>query len=203
MTSSNENISALLVICAWNSPVTGEFPTQRLVTRSFDVFFDLHPIKRLSKQSWGWWFETPSGSLWRHSNEYNTSQELYPRFLLCRALLWFGICQLYLYHSELHQWHCQGRMIAPVTGRQPWEIWVNGSYHLRRIDCTTTTIQNWNKSCACLMPYTVCWDFGWVLQTFRVQCFIPRPNVRRHCQLYRYVEDRTSMVGFNSITVTS
>ena len=24
--------------------------------------------KRLSKQSWGWWFETPSRSLWRHRN---------------------------------------------------------------------------------------------------------------------------------------
>ena len=31
-------------------------------------FFVLFPKKRLSKQSWGWWFETPSGSLWRHSN---------------------------------------------------------------------------------------------------------------------------------------
>ena len=26
--------------------------------------------KRLSKQSWGWWFETPSRSLWRHCNGY-------------------------------------------------------------------------------------------------------------------------------------
>ena len=35
---------------------------------SFDVLFDLRLIKRLSKQSCGWWFETPSGSLWRHCN---------------------------------------------------------------------------------------------------------------------------------------
>ena len=27
-------------------------------------------IKRLSKQSWGWWFETSSLSLWRHRDEY-------------------------------------------------------------------------------------------------------------------------------------
>ena len=60
--------SALLAICAGNSPVTGEFPAQRPVTRSFDVFFDLCLNKRLSKQSWGWWFETPSLSLWRHCN---------------------------------------------------------------------------------------------------------------------------------------
>ena len=46
----------------------GEFPTQRPVTRSFDVFFDLRLNKPLSKQSWGWWFETLSRSLWRHRN---------------------------------------------------------------------------------------------------------------------------------------
>ena len=63
-----ETFSASLAFCAGNSPVTGEFPTQRPVTRSFDVFFDLRLNKRLSKQSWGWWFETPSRSLWRHRN---------------------------------------------------------------------------------------------------------------------------------------
>ena len=63
-----ETFSALLAICAGNSPVTGEFPTQRPVTRSFDVYFDLCPNERLSKQSWGWWFETLSRSLWRHRN---------------------------------------------------------------------------------------------------------------------------------------
>ena len=36
-----ETFSALLAICAGNSPVSGEFPAQRPVTRSFDVFFDV------------------------------------------------------------------------------------------------------------------------------------------------------------------
>ena len=63
-----EPFSALLALCAGNSPVSGEFPTQRPATRSFDVFFDLHPNKRLNKQSRGWWFETLSCSLWRHCN---------------------------------------------------------------------------------------------------------------------------------------
>ena len=63
-----ETFSALLAICAGNSPVPGEFPTQRPVTRSFDVYFDLRPNKWLGKQSWGWWFETLSCSLWRHRN---------------------------------------------------------------------------------------------------------------------------------------
>ena len=44
-----ENFSTLLALCAGNSPVNGEFPTQRPVTRSFDVFFDLRLNKRLSK----------------------------------------------------------------------------------------------------------------------------------------------------------
>ena len=41
---------------------------QRPVTRSFDVFFDLHLNKWLGKQPWGWWFETPSCPLCRHCN---------------------------------------------------------------------------------------------------------------------------------------
>ena len=64
-----ETFSALLAICAGNSPVPGEFPSQKPVTRSFDVFFDLRLNKRLSKQSWGWWFETLSRPLWRHRND--------------------------------------------------------------------------------------------------------------------------------------
>ena len=63
-----ETFSALLAICAGNSLVPGEFPAQRPVTRSFDVFFDFRLNKRLRKQSWGWWFETPSRPLWRHRN---------------------------------------------------------------------------------------------------------------------------------------
>ena len=59
---------ALLALCAGNSPVSGEFPAQRPVTRSFDVFFDMRLIKRLSKHSRGWWFETLSRPLCRHCN---------------------------------------------------------------------------------------------------------------------------------------
>ena len=66
-----ETFSALLAICAENSPVPGEFPAQRPVTRSFDIFFDLRLNKRLSKQWWGWWFETLSHPLWRHRNVWN------------------------------------------------------------------------------------------------------------------------------------
>ena len=63
-----ETFSELLALCVGNSPVTGEFPSQRLVTRSFDVFFDLRQNTRLNKQSRGWWFETPLHSSWRNCN---------------------------------------------------------------------------------------------------------------------------------------
>ena len=48
-----ETFSALLAICAGISPVTGEFPAQRPVTRNFDVFFDLRPNKPLSNHEAG------------------------------------------------------------------------------------------------------------------------------------------------------
>ena len=92
-----ETFSALLARCAGNSPVPGEFPTQRPVTRSFDVFFDLRLNKRLSKQPWGWWFETPSWSLWRHCNgrpypwnesiEYSTLNSVSVANVIC-VLFW-------------------------------------------------------------------------------------------------------------------
>ena len=47
-------------------PVTGGFPSQRPVMWNFDVFFDLHLNKWLSKHSRHWWFEMPSHSLWCH-----------------------------------------------------------------------------------------------------------------------------------------
>ena len=55
--------------CYWPFVLTGEFPSQRSVTRSFDVFFDLCLKKRLSTQSRRWGFDTPPRQLWRHCND--------------------------------------------------------------------------------------------------------------------------------------
>ena len=68
MTSSNGNIFRV------TGPLCGEFTGLRWIplTKASDAelwyFLDLCPNKRLSKQWWGWWFETLSCSLWRHSN---------------------------------------------------------------------------------------------------------------------------------------
>ena len=64
-----ETFYVLLALCAGNSPVTGEFPSQRPVTQSFEILFDLRLNKGLSKQLGRRWFGMPSLSLWRHSNE--------------------------------------------------------------------------------------------------------------------------------------
>ena len=47
-----------------NSPHKGQW------RGAFMFLFDLRPNKRLSKQSWGWWFETPSRPLWRQCNVF-------------------------------------------------------------------------------------------------------------------------------------
>ena len=60
-----ETFSALLAICAGNSPVPDEFPAQRPVTRSFDVFFDLRLNKGLSKNN------REAGDLRRYSAHYD------------------------------------------------------------------------------------------------------------------------------------
>ena len=59
-----KTFSALLAICAGNSPVTGEFPAQRSVTQSFDVFFDLHWIN-------DWVNNGEAGDLRRHRPHYD------------------------------------------------------------------------------------------------------------------------------------
>ena len=68
MTSSNGSIIRVTGHLCGEFTGSGEFPAQRPVTRSFDIFFDLRLNKRLSKHSWGWWFETLSCPLWRHCN---------------------------------------------------------------------------------------------------------------------------------------
>ena len=68
MTSSNGTIFRVTGPLCGEFTGPGEFPTQRPVTRSFDVYFALRLNKRLSEQPWGWWFETLSWSLWRQCN---------------------------------------------------------------------------------------------------------------------------------------
>ena len=128
MTSSNGNISALLALCAGNSPVPGEFTAQRPVTRSFDVSFDLRLNKRLNKQSWGWWFETLPSPLWRHCN----GRRHVRRGLLLIVMLLNGNFLLALYMCTLFELWLFGRSVR----------WGNmaGWRHQLRMKSSTTII---------------------------------------------------------------
>ena len=66
-----ETFSALLALCAGNSPTTANFPHKGSWRGALVyVFFDVHLNKPLGKQSWGWWFESPSCSSWRYCNAH-------------------------------------------------------------------------------------------------------------------------------------
>ena len=98
--------SALLAIPAGNSPVVGEFPAQRPVTLSFNVFFDLRLNKRLNKHWWGWGFETPSCPLWRNCNmstkrrtfwsdlNVSTVYSCSVTWHVCYAVVWALLCHV-------------------------------------------------------------------------------------------------------------
>ena len=88
-----KTLSALLAICAGNSLVTGEFPTQRPVKLSFDVFFDLRLNKWLSKQPWGWWFEMPSCPLWRQCNVFNHNSCFMDILFYCDSISSYHLLQ--------------------------------------------------------------------------------------------------------------
>ena len=123
-------------IWAGNSPFTGEFPAQRLVTQSFDVFFDLRLNTRLSKHSRGWWFRS-------HSD-----------FIVMAAALLRGVCWGLLitpwWHAILGRlnrlcwlwWHwCSILRLCwtVVSVLHLWLLWIHG--HLR-LTCKCIFIYN-------------------------------------------------------------
>ena len=118
-----ETFSALLAFCAGNSPVPGEFPSQRQVTRSFDVSLICALNKRLSKQSWGWWFETPSRLLWRHCNGSNGAEKS-PQIQCVNPLHTGDICHQETKVSQLAlQIYCTLSVIILAKACRPlWNV---------------------------------------------------------------------------------
>ena len=153
--------SALLTLCAGNSPGTGEFPAQRPVTWSFDVFFDLRLNKRLSKQCWGWWVETPSRSLWRHSNEEKRSHSavclwdalgvrglscivkimvlvIYTTYVyICQVIKSYDTDHLNLYKLNLHQVPLINTEASQVTG---WQLSISTYLIVKIIACNRRSV---------------------------------------------------------------
>ena len=113
-----ETFSALLAICAGNSPVTGEFHTQRPVTRCFDVFFDLRLGKRLSKQWWGWWFETPLRPWWRHRNDiiYHDHTKKLKLFIFNKTV------PIIKYYAVIAYWHLEVVVVINVISNKVQQL---------------------------------------------------------------------------------
>ena len=117
-----EIISALLAICA------GIHRSQRPVTRSFGVFFDLRLNKRLSKQSWGWWFDTSSRPLGHrcnvkvpiHTQLYSwLIQELVVKRIQCSVFDVINSLLQWLYaytHSKVHGPNMGPTWFLPAPG---------------------------------------------------------------------------------------
>ena len=113
-----ETFSALLALCAGNSPVTGEFPSQRPVTRSFDIFFDLSLNKRLSKQC-------EAGHLRRHRAHFHVI------VMMC-AILQVSLCRYALNNTVvitgLEQNDSENLLLIRPTGIYFSEIWIKNCY---------------------------------------------------------------------------
>ena len=142
-----EACSAPLALCEGNPPVTGGFPSQRPVTRSFDVFFDLRLNKQLCKQPKRRWFGTPSRSLWRYCNEHGHDCKILPfdscsTWLLCGISFCFWCCLTWKCRRAKHS--VQGQRVVDalvwcmlLLNKPSHFLWVL----LSTIDADTTTTQ--------------------------------------------------------------
>ena len=88
-----ETFSALLAIRAGNSPVFGEFPAQRPVTRSFDVFFDCTWINR-------WVNNDESGDFRRYRTHYDVI-----------VMVWLNLLYRY-FHRHVWSLHIDGNIFC-------------------------------------------------------------------------------------------
>ena len=146
---NNATYDCVLTISFWNlscmsrcrSPVTS--PHNGPLTRSFGIFVDLHLNKQLSKQSWGWWFETSSCSVSRHCNvwrslgdEMSFSQRAHCWLaVLLRAILiivlWFTCLfvdkQIKIRLKPIHERALRIRRPYVSSWRKPRPCWQNVS----------------------------------------------------------------------------
>ena len=140
-----ETFSTLLAICAVHrSPVNSLHKGQWRGALLF--FFDLRLNKRLSKQSWGWWFETLSRPLWRRCNERRvtfTAVELmewmhYCIPLFCKDIVIYPSSQINENLASCYQWkrthaYDLGNVVRPTntyTGID-WSHWPPINKHLK------------------------------------------------------------------------
>ena len=168
MTSSNGNIFRVTDPLCGEFTGPGEFPTQRPVTRSFDVFFDLRLNKRLSKQPWGWWYETASWSLWRHCNATaNNFGAMYSREMPMKV----SFKNRWPFYSELNMSQKAQHSLSAVS---LW--WINTLYcrsHVQKILHSSMVICTWFRRNFYFLQYNIeAWGVDLHVRGQSQQCFI-------------------------------
>ena len=168
-----ETLSALLAICAGNSPVPGEFPAQRPVTLSFDVLFDLRLNKRLSKQSWGWWFESLSRPFWRQCNAFETCfDEIY-------FALGLEIISVFFYHRVFNSVIVIGTNNSPLLSNKACGFYKINEYVLVLQKCPMrhqlTLNETFNRFMSISLKRLQCLWYWYLIPifTFRYGWYVP------------------------------
>ena len=124
------------------TPVTDEFLSQRPLTRSFEVFFDLRLNMRLSKQSRHWWYETPLCSLWRPCYGH-IAQNAYKE-----------LCHSSEFLSTIWLWTSQTSplpLVRQYMSIKPYYFTVQSTVCLMPVQSKNTTAQLWISN-----PF--CWE---------------------------------------------
>ena len=168
-----ETFSALLALCEGNSPVTGEFPSQKPVSRSFDVFFDLHLNKRLNKQPRRRWFETPLCSLWRHCNASHTTST---------GSAYDIAVSMLIIHLQYVQTTLQNNANFVVTGGTAGCRYDNLRCHQGR--------QSWHHDDSWVLAYSPAWKVPYIIITYkhpRDPCFVFNMLNTTKCEPKRFI----------------
>ena len=138
-----------LVICVENSPLTGEFPAQRPVMQSFDIFFDLSSYKRLSKHSWVWRFET----ICAHYNI--TGRNILQVYSTCPGpILWLPRCQW------SHHEGCVYKLKWPAPNHNNTQQITAVCIIILRVYCTWSLVAVGNLLTHTLWRYLSKWSCG-------------------------------------------
>ena len=147
-----EAFSTLLALCAGNSPVTDEFPSQRPVTRTFDVFFGLCLNK-------GWANNRDTGDLRRHRAHYDVTVVPWP-YSVTRALrlfftwtykctiAWCYLCFLDLVNTDINcpgslSYNCSILIPAWISNYIHYNVCGEITYPLPNFNCATVAVCEW------------------------------------------------------------
>ena len=137
MTSSDGNIFRVTGPLCWEFTGPRWIPRTRASDAELWCFFDLRLNRRLSKQSWGWWFETQSGSLWRHCSDYKSTILSPVVWALLPGLFWFCAVILPFMVSLCHPFRQHGLIqFHRVFNGKLLQTWYNDNFRSRKVNKT-------------------------------------------------------------------